>query len=116
LNLALEFFSLLFLSPVIKRNGQPCYFCSRNSTQTSTPLPLPRFVNSWLMAVASRAGSTRNPASSRPSPVGSVSSNSPERVKFRMQKLSNHSSGTGLRSPAMIVSARNFRAYICAEV
>jgi hypothetical protein len=81
------------------------------STFTGFPFPFPRFVSHSLIACASRAGSTLSPASSRPSPVGSVSSNSAEPVKFRMQKLSSHSSGAALRSPSIATSTSNFFAY-----
>lgn len=97
-------------------SSQDAQVSSRKSTFTGAPLPLPRLVNHSLIAVASRAASTPSPASSRPSPVGSVSSNSVEPVKFRIQKLSIQSSGTGLRSDPIVISATNFRAYISREV
>jgi len=45
-----------------------------------------------------------------------VSSNSADPVKFRMQKLSSHSSGHARLSFPTLISASNFRAYIFGKV
>ena len=75
-------FDLLFIASQEtphRPNVQPS---SRNSTITAAPPPFPRLVNHSLIAPANRAASTPSPTSSRPSPLGSVSSNSTEPVKF----------------------------------
>jgi len=78
------FLASVLHAPSIRPDGFPLH---------SWPLPLPRLVSHAESASARRSGSTRKPASSWPSPVGSVSSNSVEPVKLRMAKPSSHSSG-----------------------
>jgi hypothetical protein len=83
---------------------------------TGAPLPLPRLLSHSLMAEARREGSMVRPASSVPSPVGRVSSNSPEPVKLRMQNASSQSRGTGWRWPVITATAVSLRAYTMASI
>jgi hypothetical protein len=88
--------------------------CSR--IVTVCPFPFPRFVNHSVIALANFPASTCSPVSSSPSPVGNVSSNSAEPVKFLMQKLSSHSNGTARLSPPISISAFSLCAYIFKSI